>query len=67
MSKIYRPGIYNIQTRTSTFPDQEKLLEIVKLRFLKTLKTENLNTKSPEIKHCPCSKYVMIYRPDLQT
>ena len=26
---IYRPGIYNIQTRTVAFPDQEKLLEQV--------------------------------------
>ena len=66
MSKIYRPGIYNIQTRTSTFPDQEKLLERVNLRYVKTLKTKTLNTKNPQIKQCPCSKYVMIYRPDLQ-
>ena len=64
---IYRPGIYNIQTRTSTFPDQEKLLERVNLRYLKTLKTKKLNTKNPQIKDCPCSKYVMIYRPDLRT
>ena len=34
---IYRPGIYNLQTRTLTFPDQEKLLEKVNLRYLKTL------------------------------
>ena len=59
---IYRPGIYNIQTRTSTFPDQEKLLERVNLRYLKTLKTKKLNTKNPQIKHCPCSKY-----EDIQT
>ena len=26
---IYRPGIYNLQTRTVTYPDQEKLLEKV--------------------------------------
>ena len=24
---IYKPGMYNLQTRTVTFPDQEKLLE----------------------------------------
>ena len=30
MFKItYRPGVYNLQTRTVTFPDQEKLLEKV--------------------------------------
>ena len=28
-SIIYRPGIYNLQTRTITFPGQEKLLEKV--------------------------------------
>ena len=65
MSKIYRPGIYNIQTRTSTFSDQEKLLERVNLRYSKTLKTKKLNTKNSEIKHCLCSKYMMIYGPDL--
>ena len=30
------------------------------------LKTEKLNTKNPQIKQCPCLKYVMIYRPDVQ-
>ena len=29
------------------------------------LKTTKLNTKNPQIKHSPYSKYVMIYRPDL--
>ena len=66
-SIIYRTGIYNLQTRTYRFLGQEKLLERVNLRYLKTLKTKKLNTKNPQIKHCPCSKYVMIYRPDLQT
>ena len=28
-SIVYRPGIYNIQTRTIAFPDQKKLLEKV--------------------------------------
>ena len=65
-SIIYRPVIYNLQTRTSTFPDQEKLLEGVNLRYLKTLKTKKLPTKNPQIKHFSCSKYVMIYRPDVQ-
>ena len=35
------------------------------MKILKTLKTKNLNTKNPQMKHCPCSKYVMIYRSDL--
>ena len=59
--------MYNLQTRTSTFPDQEELLERVNLKYLKTLETKKLNTKNPQIKHCQCSEYMMIYRPDLQT
>ena len=47
------------------FPYQEKLLEKVNSRYLKTLKTKKLNTKTNQIKHCPCSKYVMGYRHDL--
>ena len=65
---IYRPGIYNLQTGTGTFPDQEKFLKSrwwLDLRFLQTLKTKKLNTKNSQIKHCPCPKYVMTYRPDL--
>ena len=62
---IYLPGIYNLQTRTLTFPEQEKLLEKLNLRYLKTLKTKKLNTKNPQIKYFPCLKYVITYRPDL--
>ena len=40
-----------------TFPDQEKLLEKIDLRYLKMLKTKKLNNENPQIKHCPCSKY----------
>ena len=65
-SIIYRPSIYNLQTRPSTFQHQEKLFERVNLRYLKTLETKKLNIKNPQIKHYPCSKYVMIHRPDLQ-
>ena len=36
------------------------------LRYLKTLKTKKVNTKNPQTKHCQCSEYVMIYRPDVQ-
>ena len=57
--------MYNLQTRTLTIPEQEKLLEKLNLRNLKTLKTKKLNTKNPQIKYFPCLKYVMIYRPDL--
>ena len=65
-SIIYRPGIYNLQTRTLTFPEQEKLLEKLNIRYLKALKTKKLNTKNPQIKYFPCLKNVMIYRPDLR-
>ena len=61
---IYRPGICNLQPRTLIFPEQEKLLEKVNLRYLKMLKTKNLNTKNLQIKYFSGSKY-MIYRPDL--
>ena len=54
-SIICRPGIYNLQTRTVTFPHQEKLLEKV---------DGGQNTKNPQIKHYPCPKYVMICRRD---
>ena len=64
-SITYRHGIYNLQRRTLTFPDQEKLLEKVNWRYLKMLKTKKSNIKNSQIKHCPCLKYVMIYRPDL--
>ena len=58
--------MYNLQTRTLTFPEQEKLLEKIKLKILKkTLTTKKLNTKNLQIKYFPCLKYVMIYRPDL--
>ena len=65
-SIIYRPGLYHLQTRTSTFQDQEKLLEGVNLRYLKTLKTKKLPTKNPHIKYFSCAKYVMICRADVQ-
>ena len=44
-SIIYRPEIYNLQTRTVTFLDQEKLLEKIELRYIKTLRSKKLNTK----------------------
>ena len=31
----------------------------------KTLTTEKISTKNPQIKQCPCRKCVTIYRPDL--
>ena len=54
-----------MQSRTSPFPEEEKLLEKANLRYLKTLKIKLLNTKNLQVKYFPCSKYMMIYRPDL--
>ena len=62
---IYRPGIYNLQSRALTFSELEKLLQKVNLRYLKTQTTNKLNTKNLQIKYFPCSKYMVIYRPDL--
>ena len=57
--------MYNLQTRTLTFPEQEKLLEKLNLTYLKTLKTNKRTTKNPHIKYFRCLENVMIYRPDL--
>ena len=59
---LYGPGIYNLQTKNVTFPDQKKLLQKIDLRYLKMLKTKKLNTKNPQIKHRPNTKY-----EDIQT
>ena len=39
-SIIDRPGIYKLQTKTATFPDQEKLLGKVNLRYFKNAKNQ---------------------------
>ena len=53
---IYRLDIYNLEAKTVTFQDQEKLLELV----FSLAVSMNANTKNSQIKHCPCPKYVMI-------
>ena len=61
MSKIsvltYRLDIYNLQTKIESFADQKKLLKEVVFSFAVSM---NANTKSYQIKHCPCPKYVVI-------
>ena len=61
MSKIrlltYRFDIYNLLTKTVSFPDQEKLLKEVVFSLAISM---NANIKNPQIKHCPCPKYVVI-------
>ena len=60
--------IYKLPTRTSTFQDQEKLLERVNLIYLKTLKTKKLNTKNPQVNHVQNMRWYadLISRPDVQ-
>ena len=58
---IYRHNIYNLRTKIVSFPDQEKLLEEVVFSFAVSM---NANTNNPQIKHCPCPKYVVIKRPN---
>ena len=54
---IYRLDIYNLQTKITSFPDQEKLLKEVVFTLAVSI---NANTKNSHIKHCPCPKYVVI-------
>ena len=54
---IYRLDIYNLQTKITSFPDQEKLLKEVVFTLAVSI---NANTKNSQIKHCPCLKYVVI-------
>ena len=58
---IHRLDIYNLQTNTVSFQDQEKLLEVV---FSLAVST-NANTKNSQTKHCPCLKYIVIKIPNL--
>ena len=61
MSKIrvltYRFDIYNLQTKTVSYPDQEKLLKEIVLSLAVSI---DANTKKSQIKHCPCLKYAVI-------
>ena len=44
------------------FEDQEKLLQEVVFSLAVSM---NANTNNSQIKHCPCSKYVVIKMPNL--
>ena len=59
---ICRPGIYNLQTKVVPFQDQEKLLQEVVFSLAVSV---NANTKSFQIKHYPCPKYVVVKKPKL--
>ena len=54
--------IYNLQTRTASFSNQEKLLKIVDIGY--TCVFMNVNAKNPITKRCPGPKYGVIYRPE---
>ena len=60
-------GLFALHLPAPIREQPQKSPSWIELRCLKTLKPKKLNTENPPIKHCPCSKYVMIYRPDLQT
>ena len=53
---IYRLDIYNLQTKTASFTDQEKLLKEVLFSLAVSM---NSNTKNPHLKHYPSPKYVV--------
>ena len=67
-SLIYTSDVYNLQIKIVSFPDQEKFLKQVVVRLALFM---NGSTKKPQMKHCPCPKYLMIrdrtctiYRPE---
>ena len=53
--QTYRPKL--------SFPDQENFLKEVVVVFSPTV-TMNANSENSQIKHCPCLKYLVMYRPD---
>ena len=59
---IYRPDIYNLQTKIVSFQGQEKLLQGVVFSLAVSM---NANTKNSQVKHCPSPKYVVIKKPNL--
>ena len=54
---VYRLDIYNLRTKTVSFPDQEKLLKEVVVVPAVSMK---VNTKNSQIKHCSYPKYAVI-------
>ena len=59
---IYRLDMHNLHTKTVSFPDQQKFLKEALFSLAVSL---NANTENSQIKHCPCPKYLAIYRLDL--
>ena len=59
---IYRLDIYNLHTKIVSFQDQEKLLQEVVFSLAVSM---NANNKNSHIKRCPCPKYVVTKKPNL--
>ena len=61
MSKIrnftYRLNIYNLQIKTVSFADQEKLLKEIVFSLVFSM---NVNTQNSVIKHCLCPIYAAL-------
>ena len=54
---IYRLNIHNLQTKTVSFLDQEKILKEALFNLAVSM---NANTENSQIKHCPCPKYFKV-------
>ena len=54
---IYRLDIHNLQTKTVSFPDQQKILKEVVFSLAVSM---NANTKNSQIKYCPYQKYFKV-------
>ena len=52
---IYAINVYNLHVRTASFPDP-------KSRQWLDMRLMNVNTKIPEMKHNPYTKYGITYR-----
>ena len=48
--------------QNKSFLGQEKFLKEAVFSLAVSM---NANTENSQIKHCPCLKYLVIYRPDL--
>ena len=54
---IYRLDIHNLQTKTVSFPDQEKILKDALFNVAVSM---NANTENSQIKNCPYPKYFKV-------
>ena len=52
--------MHNLPTKIVSFRDQEKFLKEAAFSIAVSM---NDNTENSQIKHCPCPKYLVIYKP----